>query len=59
LNWETTVDPAKRPILKVSIEERVGADTVSTKLVGDKQSREEGLLRVMRRIRIWIFRDLL
>jgi DNA gyrase subunit B len=34
--WETTMDPAQRTILKVSIEEAVEADKVFNMLMGDE-----------------------
>ncbi len=34
--WETTMDPAKRTVLKVSIEEAAKADEVFTMLMGDE-----------------------
>ncbi len=34
--WETTMDPAKRTILKVNIEEAVEADKIFTMLMGDE-----------------------
>ena len=34
--WETTMDPAKRTVLKVNIEEAVEADKIFTMLMGDE-----------------------
>jgi DNA gyrase subunit B len=34
--WETTMDPAQRTVLKVSIEEAVEADKVFNMLMGDE-----------------------
>ncbi|MCX7034321.1 MAG: hypothetical protein NT046_10170, partial [Arenimonas sp.] len=33
--WETTMDPTKRNLLRVNIDEMVEADAIFTKLMGD------------------------
>jgi DNA gyrase subunit B len=50
--WETTMDPAKRTLLQVTIEDAFAAETAFSELMGDQvEPRKEFIQRHARDVR--------
>ncbi len=49
--WETTMDPEKRTLRRIELDDAVRADEVFTVLMGEKGGAPEGVHRAQRQVR--------